>query len=818
MKPFRSIKSGLLIYTLCISLIPIAVIATIYYFSARTAIKREVLRELKAVAESRRLHVLSLLEAKKGQTIDFGSDRFIRDNLETINRGGFLKQDTVVALNRHLLVNKKPLDPHLMAVVVVDLDGKVVASANGTMIKEDISDQEIFMRGINGPYIGRPQHLPYPYRECIFISAPLTSRGGADTIGVIINYYDLAILSEVTANRVEMGETGEVVLGQKKGDGIVFLNSLRYAPDAPLSLYVPVDSTKAEPMRLALEGNSGATIAPDYRGVDVVAAYQYIPSLGWGLVVKMDKAEAFAPLKMLGIVALVVGLISAAAVASMGIVFATSTSRLIRKLTLATERLAAGDLDYRVKVARKDEIGGLADSFNTMAEGLAKEIAGREQAQEAIQQMAYYDTLTALPNRLLFNDRLTLALAHAHRNKEMLAVLYLDLDRFKVINDTLGHTVGDKLLQGVAERLVSCVRGGDTVARLGGDEFTLLLPGITKTENATNIARKILDVIKQPLRVDGRELRITTSIGIALYPDDGKDAGTLLRNADAAMYHAKEQGRDNFQPYTPALHAKVLWQLELEASLRRALEHEEFVVHYQPQVNINTGQIVGMEALVRWQHPDHGLVFPAEFISLMEDTGLIVPVGEWVLRTACAQNKAWQEAGLSPVRMAVNFSARQFRQQNAMEIITKATKETGLDPHYLELEITESVLMKGAHTTVVMLSELNQRGIHISIDDFGTGYSSLSYLKRFRIDKLKIDQSFARDIAIHPDTDAIVTAIIAMAHSLQLKVIAEGVETVEQLEFLRSLKCDEIQGRLFSQPLPAEKATKLLIEGRRLEK
>ncbi|MDI3547347.1 MAG: hypothetical protein PWR10_999 [Halanaerobiales bacterium] len=440
-----------------------------------------------------------------------------------------------------------------------------------------------------------------------------------------------------------------------------------------------------------------------------------------------------------------------------------------------------------------------------------EDITERKQAEEMLWQQVYHDALTGLPNRMLFNDRFTQALAHAYRNRQKLAVLFLDLDRFKNINDTQGYNVGDQLLQGVAERLTDLVREDDTVARMGGDEFILLLPEIAQAENATKIAKKILEAFKQPLMIGGHEFYITSSIGIVFYPNDGEDAETLLKNADIAMYRAKEQGGNNYQLYDPMMNVKASERLVLENSLRYALEREEFVVYYQPQVSISTGKIIGMEALIRWQHPEWGLLSPAEFIPLAEETGLIIPIGEWVLRTACAQNKAWQEAGYPPVHVAVNLSARQFQQQNLVETVTRVLKETGLEPHYLELEITESIAMQNADFTIVMLRHLEEMGIHISIDDFGTGYSSLSYLKHFPLDTLKIDQSFVRDLTIDPNNKAIVIAIIAMAHSLKFKVIAEGVETQEQLAFLKQQQCDGIQGYLFSKPLPAEAFEKILM-------
>ncbi|MEE9558419.1 MAG: diguanylate cyclase, partial [Candidatus Brocadiales bacterium] len=595
MSPFRSIKGKLLIFSLCISLIPIAVITNVYYLNARSALRRQIMQDMTAIAESKKAHVIEFLEAKRGRTVDFSSDGFIRDSLEKINLGEFPKQDNVIALNRHLLRNKKPLDPYIEGIEVVDMDGRVVAATHGTLIGQDISVKNVAFRrardkGYTETCFGQPHYTPYLDADTICIATPITTRRGVDTIGMILNHYNMAFLNKITANRAGMGDTGEVVLGQRKGDDIVFLNSLLYAPDAPLNLSVPFDSTQAEPIRLALEGGSEAVIAPDYRDVNVVAAYEYIPSMDWGLVAKIDESEAFAPLKWLSMVALIVGLVSAAAVTSIALFFAFSFSRPINRLRDATDRFAAGDLKARAKITRRDEIGKLARSFDNMAGELESEITARERrevelrklslvveqspnlvvitdaegrieyvnprftqvtgytpeevveqnlrilqsgkvsqreykdlwetitsggnwhgvfcnrkkngelyweskfisptrndegtithfisvsedvterkrAEKTMHQMAYYDPVTGLPNRTLFNDRLGVAITQAHRRKEKLAVMFLDLDQFKVINDTLGHGVGDLLLKAVGERLKRCLREGDTVARQGG--------------------------------------------------------------------------------------------------------------------------------------------------------------------------------------------------------------------------------------------------------------------------------------------------------------------------------------------------------------
>ncbi len=451
----------------------------------------------------------------------------------------------------------------------------------------------------------------------------------------------------------------------------------------------------------------------------------------------------------------------------------------------------------------------------SLIEGTLIDITERKRAEEQVQHLAFHDTLTELPNRLLFNDRLTMAIAQAHRTPRKVTVLFLDLDRFKVINDSLGHSVGDRLLCLVAGRLKSCVRETDTVARLGGDEFTVLVPGIVAEEDAAKVAHKILEAIRLPFRIDERELFVTASMGVALYPTDGEDAETLVRNADTAMYRAKDQGRDNAQLYTPAMNAKALERLSLESRLRQALQNEELVVHYQPLVELSTGYIRGAEALLRWRHPELGMLPPGEFIPLAEISGLIVPIGRWVLLTACTQARLWQQMGYRDLSVAVNLSSRQFQQSDLVLQVTEALESSDLEPACLDLEITESNAMQNAENSISSLRELKTLGVSISMDDFGTGYSSLNYLKRFPIDRIKIDQSFVRDVTRYPDDAAIAIAVIAMAHSLKLGVVAEGVETEEQLSFLRQNRCDEMQGYLFSRPVPPEQFEVLLKANRK---
>ncbi len=456
--------------------------------------------------------------------------------------------------------------------------------------------------------------------------------------------------------------------------------------------------------------------------------------------------------------------------------------------------------------------------------GTAQDITDRKQSEREIHRLAYFDSLTGLPNRVLFKDRIAQALAHARRYQTSMALLFLDLDRFKVINDTLGHNIGDLLLKNVADRLADCVRHSDSVcrsvekqeghslARLGGDEFTVLLTNLCDVHDAEKVARWMMAGLAQSFVLEGHEIFVTASVGIAIFPVDGDSVDALLKNADSAMYHAKEEGRNNFQFYSNSLNAAAIERLVLEGALRHAIEREEFVVYYQPQIDLRTGGVIGAEALVRWQHPQRGLLLPAEFLPAAMDAGLIRLIDEWVLRTACRQNQTWQERGLMPVRMAVNVSHSLFHGSSLLSVVEETLRQTGLTPACLDLELTESVAMRNVEASITMLSSLKEMGVQLSIDDFGTGYSSLSYLQRLPINLVKIDQSFIREILALPSPAPapIVRVIIAMAHSLNLYVLAEGVEQEAQRKLLLTHGCDQAQGYLFGSPMQAEAFASLL--------
>ena len=513
-----------------------------------------------------------------------------------------------------------------------------------------------------------------------------------------------------------------------------------------------------------------------------------------------------------------------------GLSIAKRIAQPLRDLKSSAERIAAQDYGARVAVTTQDEIGLLGSAFNKMAEDLSvghdelvdrtqelsktntllqQEMIERQIAAERAEHLAHYDSLTELPNRSLFSKLLNHAISFARRSGTQLAVLFVDLDRFKNINDTLGHEAGDQLLQEAGKRLQSCLRESDTVARLGGDEFVVLLPGLNDASEVEVVAHKILAATSKAFTGIGQEFRVTASVGVSIYPKDGDDEQSLMKNADIAMYQAKDDGKNNFRFYSEQMNTHSLERLALEASLRRALEQNEFRLYYQPKIDVRSDKIVGVEALLRWQHPELGMVAPMKFIPIAEETGLIVSIGRWVLKTACTQNMAWQRRGLPHLNMAVNLSRRQFADEDLLRDITSILKETGMRPGLLELEITESTFMRDVQKAMSRLKELRDLGLRLALDNFGTGYSSLSNLKQFPIDTIKIDGSFFRDLSNHADNRG-AEAIIAIGKTLSLTIIAEGVETKEQVDFLRAQACDEFQGFYFSEAVPAGKFTELL--------
>ena len=594
-------------------------------------------------------------------------------------------------------------------------------------------------------------------------------------IGRVMTEKILPQLTQAITAAADMADkSGELAVCAPSEQGMQCFPTTLHSNDI-LKLPLVIDG-QALPMKYAMEGKTGIVSALDYRRERVVAAYAPIGTLGLGMVLKIDRSELYSPVTEQ--LKFIIPLLFALVFVGM-LLLRWLFMPLVRRLIKAKQETMAANRTMQL------------------------EIAERKMAEKQMQHLANYDALTGLPNRNLLQDRFKQVLAHVSRNKLRTAVLFIDLDQFKTINDTLGHNVGDILLWSVADRLVSAVREEDTVARQGGDEFILLLHHIDSVEDADKVGLKLLTTLTQPYQINEKLLYVSASIGIAIYPDDGKDVDTLLKNSDTAMYHAKESGRNNYQFFSPNMNQMAMEKQTLGTDLHHALERNELLLHYQPVIDISSGELTGMEVLLRWQHPDRGLISPVKFIPLAEDTGLIVPIGEWVLVSACEQLKSWQDQGYDVPSLAINLSAKQFRKNTLAATISRILKASGVEARYITLEITESVFMENTDEVAEMLRTLSGMGLAISIDDFGTGYSSLSYLKRFPINTLKIDRSFVMDIVTDPDDAAIVTAIIAMAHSLKMKVIAEGVETAEQLAFLHQQQCGQYQGYYFSKPLPA---------------
>jgi diguanylate cyclase (GGDEF)-like protein len=662
------------------------------------------------------------------------------------------------------LRDKGLLPPDLLFVVsIADREGAVVDSTR-PIAGQNVASQDYFRTQRNGDsfYIGQLPRGPTGNAKLQFsrrLTAPDGTFDGAAIVAVDADYFVSAY------DTAELGQLG--VLGLLGTDGIF---RVRRTGDAVTSGY-KVDY---------------ATVVP---GPDAIETDPTVSISSWDGVRRYASARALYGFPL----AVVVGLSADdQEVAAQGDQFAYLWWALVASALVVPLTGLLGYMNWQ------------------LAQSRLRESQTKLELAQRIEYLAYHDGLTGLPNRSMFSKLLAQSISESRRYDRHLAVAFLDLDRFKQINDTLGHEAGDQLLQEVAARLRTCVRDSDTVARLGGDEFVVLLPALGDGKYAATVAQKILVVIARPFSLIGQEFRITTSIGISTFPQDGLDEQTLTKNADIAMYQAKEEGKNNFQFYSEKLNANSLERLSLESSLRHALERKEFRLHYQAKRDIVSGRITGMEALLRWQHPDLGTVAPMQFIPIAEETGLIVPIGKWVLRTACLQNVAWQNQGLPRLSIAVNLTARQFTDEHLLADVTAIIAATGMDPHLLELEITESMLIHNVADTRRILTGLKALGIRIAIDDFGTGYTSLATLQRFPLDTIKIDRSLIRDIDGTTEDTGLADAIIAMGKSLSLTVVAQGVETRDQAEFLRTHACDELQGFYFKRPLPADQFTKLL--------
>jgi len=665
-------------------------------------------------------------------------------------------------------------------------------------------------------------------------------NSGNEFSGIVLAQYPMSLLSDYLAE-FKVGETGYSCILDKNGKVIA-----HYFDNSNIDVYNKKDFMPSHESRAEFDHDV-------VMGLREIVAYAPVNSMGWTVRVTLPMQEferVFSEFYSLNFSVLLI-------IFLVGLGFSSVISRKIAgpiiKIASSTKEIAKGNFSHKPDIQTNDEIGILAASFNEMAQEFKKnhdelrrshdelelkieqrtaelsrtndqlqqEIAEKQSSEKRLAYIAYYDALTNLPNRTLFEDRVEQVVAVSNRHDMKSALLFIDIDDFKRINDTLGHVVGDELLMGIADRLRMMTRKGDSIsrsnedpmfARVGGDEFTVLLSVLKKAEDAAKVAQRIIDSLTQPFVLNKQEVFITVSIGIAMYPDDGGDLFELWKNADTAMYYAKHKGKNNYQYYKKSMNDTAADRLALESDLRRALEREELLLHYQPQINSLSGKIIGMEALIRWHHPERGMISPLEFIPIAEDTGLIVPISNWVLETAGMQSRRWKDKGFHNIPISVNLTSHHFQRSTLMHDISELLEKYGLQSSDLILEMTESAIMEDTDVTLKNFRDLTQMGFRLSIDDFGTGYSSLSYLKRFPIHAIKIDRTFVKDVNTEADDGTIANTIITMAHSLKMHVVAEGVETEDQLRFLLERGCDELQGYLFSSPLPAEEVEKLMAD------
>ncbi len=962
------ISARLLLSYLLVAMLPLSGLSLFYLAEFESSLRTTVLENMANIADKKSDEIDDYIFERLSEAIHISQKQSIIDELKILGqafRQGGLNTPAYRALERQfraMLSRNFPEAYQYYDFMLMDAAGNVVFTLArepdlGTNLKRGPYRDTQLAEGFNlvtqtlqarltrfAPY------APSGNRAAAFLTTPMLQNGSV--IGALALQMDISKLDAVVSDRVGLGNTGETVLAQQDGDSAFYTAPLRHIPDARFHYRLPLTNA-ALPMQQALSGAHERGRIVDYAGFDCVAAWRYLPSLRWGMVVKIDTAEAMAPatrLRHITYLALTLFLLLSGAAAYF---LGRRLSRPITALTQVAERITQGDLAQRAPQGGSDELGRLGAAFNHMTDALSdaqhnlenkvaartaelnttnlrlgkvatdltqtqtsmklyasvfehsgeaiiitdaannivatnrafnlltgyshEEVVGKnpsllssgktkkevyakmwadlnskgfwqgelwdrhkdghnypkwlaitavrndknellnyianfsditehKAAADKISYLAYHDTLTDLPNRLTLIERLTQAFGSAQRNHEKVAVMFIDLDRFKIINDTLGHQIGDQLLIQVAQRLQACVRSSDIVARLGGDEFVVCLPELEGTESVFQMADKILRTLGEAYSIEGNKLHSSPSIGIALFPGDGASVEEVMKNADVAMYHAKSRGRNNYQFFEAAMNQASLQRLELENDMRSALECEEFVLHYQPKINIASGRVSGVEALVRWQHPTKGLIPPAMFIPIAEDSGLMLPLGEWVMRTACRQLRLWFLQGMTDIQMSINISARQFRQKNLAQIVADIITAENIDPALLEFEITESMAMDNPHETIAAMTTLRGLGVKLAIDDFGTGYSSLSYLKRFPMNTLKLDRSFVKDIETDPSDAAICLATIGLAHNLGLDVVAEGVETEKQFGYLKKLGCDKIQGYYFSRPLPVAEA------------
>jgi predicted signal transduction protein with EAL and GGDEF domain len=791
-------------WALALSSIPMLGMAVLTFYSARSTLRAEIDNQLLAAARSELATVNQFVS-------DAGADLATWSNLHIIQ--DVLTGDEEGNASRELarLVRQSS---NFTEILALNDRGRVVAATRTAYLGLDLSNTPAFRAAsVGGAYRGEIERSAITDQQALTVAEPIRADNDRQTvIGTLVGVIDW--------NRVNDNLQQLTVLGARQDrDRRLLLRD----PAQAVPLY---DTIGAETdAYTALPGSAGLSEAEfDGRAYLIgTAVASDGGGLGrpWVMHTLISTATADASVLELRDRFVAFGLVFLVVSTAAGLAFARSLERPIVALQAAASRLAERDFDTPLPPSRSDEIGSLTASFDAMRTALKSNEQQRSDAEAKIRRLAYYDQVTGLPNRAYLQDYLATALAAASRHHKQLAVLYFDLDHFKRINDTLGHGAGDILLEQTAERLSQCLRASDmimrsaqrnsdaeasdqthTMARFGGDEFILILNSLDDAYGVARVARRLQESFAAPFKIGSDELFVTSSIGIAMYPDDGHDADTLLRNADAAMYDAKQHGRNNYSFYMKEMNARARDRLSLEGRLRKAIELEQFELHYQPQIDLRNNRLIGLEALVRWADPEKGLISPMEFIPLAEETGLIVPLGEWILKRACQQMQAWNGTALHGVRVAINLSLRQVKERNFAALVGEVLAANKLSPAQLELELTESVLMEDSDGPSRILDSLKAMGLSLSIDDFGTGYSSLSYLKRFAINSLKIDRSFVRDMESDANDQAIITAIIAMAHKLNLDVVAEGVETREQALLLRQFNCDQIQGYWISRPLP----------------
>jgi len=783
--------------------------------------------------ESLRQSILEGLDSQAKIT-SHGIASFIDDGLRASNAiSATLPTDALLRgrlgeVESHLKQMSEVFPAFQNGIFILDREGRFLVDypSHPELRGQSFAFREYYQRTLQEQkgIVGQPYKSKRTGKPVLTFTAPVRDTNGR-IIAVVACSVDLLSQEALGGYRKQkIGKTGYLYVFDKS-------RQLVLHPDDEREMTY-VEAGKNRVLESALKGFEGAGESVNSVGVPMLLAVRHIPNSDWIVGIQVPQREAYAPVgesRARIFYVLSAAMLGAILIGSMAI---RRISKPLQQLERVASRISTDLEDAETKgvynpspsvldglqhIRSRDEVGLLASSFVHLGTKLNLTLASLQNSAEALRRakegaefMAYYDALTGLPNRTLLRDRIGTAVAAAHRRGERVALLFVDLDRFKTINDSLGHSVGDLLLKEVAGRLKCWAREQDTVSRLGGDEFVVLLTAMKEATDAAVAAQRIVNEMGKGFVIQGHLLHVTCSIGIGIYPDHGADAEALVKHADAAMYCAKEAGRNSFQFFTDELNVQVRERLTLENALRGALEKQEFFLVYQPQVNLAMGEVTGSEALLRWQHPELGLVPPDKFIPIAESSGLIVPLGEWVLKTACAQIRQWQNEGLAAVPVAVNVSAVQFRQKGFVEFVRMVLQESGVSPQYLELELTETQLISNPNVMLSVLQQLRDMGVRSSIDDFGIGYSSLTNLRRYPVYKLKIDRSFVRDVAEDPDAAAITGTIIRMAKSLDLRVIAEGVENDEQVSFLREQDCDEIQGYYCSRPIgPVEFADRL---------